>query len=79
MTRITNLDFPSFHRSTIGFDKMFEELNNDEKLKLPMPANGKVQLPNNHLQYAVTWYSLAFGLLIVYFAWHRQNGFLKIN
>ena len=27
MTRITNLDFPSFHRSTIGFDKMFEELN----------------------------------------------------
>jgi surfeit locus 1 family protein len=44
-----------------------------------MPANGKVQVPNNHLQYAITWYSLALGLLIVYFAWHRQNGFLKIN
>ena len=56
-----------------------DELNIDEKLKLPMPANGNVQIPNNHLQYAVTWYSLALGLLIVYFAWHRQNGFLKIN
>ena len=56
-----------------------DELNIDGKLKLPMPANGKVQVPNNHLQYAITWYSLALGLLIVYFAWHRQNGFLKIN
>lgn len=27
MTRITTLDFPTFHRSTIGFDKMFNELN----------------------------------------------------
>ena len=56
-----------------------DELNIDGKLKLPMPANGKVQIPNNHLQYAITWYCLALGLLIVYFTWHRQNGFLKIN
>ena len=27
MTRITSLDFPTFHRSTIGFDKVFEDLN----------------------------------------------------
>ena len=68
------------HLNIIGEKEFYiDELNIDEKLKLPMPANGKVQVPNNHLQYAITWYSLALGLLIVYFAWHRQNGFLKIN
>ena len=68
------------HLNIVGEKEFYiDELNIDEKLKLPMPANGKVQVPNNHLQYAITWYSLAIGLLIVYFAWHRQNGFLKIN
>ena len=56
-----------------------DELTLDEKLKIPMPANGAIRVPNNHLQYAITWYSLAIGLIFVYFAWHRQNGFLKIN
>ncbi len=56
-----------------------DELNIDGKLKLPMPANGKIQIPNNHLQYAITWYSLAIGLLLVYIAWHRQNGYFRIN
>ena len=56
-----------------------DELNFDEKLKIPMPANGKITIPNNHLQYAITWYGIAFGLLVVYFSWHRQNGLLKIN
>ena len=27
MTRITTLDLPSFHRATIGFDRMFEQLD----------------------------------------------------
>ena len=56
-----------------------DELNIDEKLKIPMPANGKITIPNNHLQYAITWYGIALGLLVVYFSWHRQNGLLKIN
>ena len=56
-----------------------DELNIDGKLKLPMPANGKIQIPNNHLQYAITWYSLAIGLLIVYIAWHHQNGYFRIK
>ena len=56
-----------------------DELTLDDKLKIPMPANGTIRVPNNHLQYAITWYSLAMGLIFVYFAWHRQNGFLKIN
>jgi len=26
MTRLTTLDLPNFHRATIGFDRMFNEL-----------------------------------------------------
>jgi surfeit locus 1 family protein len=33
---------------------------------LPSPATLRVNLPNNHLQYAVTWYALAAGLLAVF-------------
>ena len=29
MTRLTTLDLPTFARATIGFDRMFEELNRE--------------------------------------------------
>jgi surfeit locus 1 family protein len=32
-----------------------------------------VSFPNNHLQYALTWFALALGLLAVFFAWARQQ------
>lgn len=35
----------------------------------PQPARLIPRLPNNHLQYAVTWYGLAFALLLVSAAW----------
>ncbi|HVZ70263.1 MAG TPA: SURF1 family protein [Rhizomicrobium sp.] len=39
------------------------------------PKGGQtvVSLPNNHLQYAITWYLMAVGLLAVYLAYHRQR------
>jgi surfeit locus 1 family protein len=33
-----------------------------------------VDLPNNHLQYAITWFALALGLLAVYLSYHAQKG-----
>ena len=33
-----------------------------------------VDLPNNHLQYAITWFGLALGLLGVYLAYHSSRG-----
>jgi surfeit locus 1 family protein len=33
-----------------------------------------VNLRNDHLQYAVTWFALAETLLIMYFIWHRSQG-----
>ena len=44
--------------------------------ELPVPAGGwpkpgklVVNLPNNHLQYAITWFGLAMALAGVYLVW----------
>src|SRR6185437_8114891 len=36
---------------------------------LPKPGKLSVQLPDNHLQYALTWFALALGLAGVYVTW----------
>jgi surfeit locus 1 family protein len=36
---------------------------------LPKPGKLQVQIPNNHLQYAITWFGLALGLAGVYIVW----------
>ncbi len=46
---------------------------------LPRPGKIVVNLPNNHLQYIITWYGLAAALAAVYLTWvfgagQRQNG-----
>jgi surfeit locus 1 family protein len=33
----------------------------------------RVMLPNNHLQYAITWFSLAVALIVIYVLFHRHN------
>jgi surfeit locus 1 family protein len=40
---------------------------------LPQPGETRFSFPNNHLQYAITWYGLAVALLAVFavFAWRR--------
>jgi surfeit locus 1 family protein len=38
-----------------------------------------VDLPNNHLQYAITWFGLALGLLGVYLAYHSSRGRLGLR
>jgi surfeit locus 1 family protein len=42
---------------------------------LPIPGTTIVSFPNNHLQYAITWYGLALALLGVgsYFLYGRRN------
>jgi surfeit locus 1 family protein len=36
---------------------------------LPLPARIEVHLPDNHLQYVITWFGLALALAGVYLAW----------
>ena len=33
----------------------------------------RLELSNDHLQYAITWFSLAVALIVVYFLFHRRN------
>ena len=33
----------------------------------------RLELPNNHLQYALTWFSLAIALVVIYVLYHRNN------
>jgi len=32
-----------------------------------------LELPNDHLQYAITWFSLAIALVVIYVLYHRKN------
>jgi surfeit locus 1 family protein len=40
---------------------------------LPQPGKLVVNLPNNHLQYAITWYGLALALVVVFVVWARGS------
>jgi surfeit locus 1 family protein len=41
---------------------------------LPRPGKLEVRLPDNHLQYAVTWYGLALVLVVVFVTWASGFG-----
>jgi surfeit locus 1 family protein len=40
----------------------------------PLGGQTRVDFPNDHLQYAITWFGLALALLAVYFLYHRSRG-----
>jgi surfeit locus 1 family protein len=37
----------------------------------------RLTLPNNHLQYAITWFSLAVALIVIYVLYHRRNAGMR--
>lgn len=39
---------------------------------LPIGGQTRVNLPNDHLQYAITWFALAIGLAVIYVLYHRR-------
>jgi surfeit locus 1 family protein len=44
----------------------------DTAITVPIPAEHLPQPPNNHLQYAITWYGLAVALLVIFTIWARK-------
>lgn len=40
---------------------------------LPVGGQTRVNLPNDHLQYAITWYALAVGLAAIYVIYHLRR------
>lgn len=38
----------------------------------PIGGQTRINLPNDHLQYALTWYALAVALIVIYVVYHRR-------
>ncbi|MBV8188500.1 MAG: SURF1 family protein [Alphaproteobacteria bacterium] len=45
----------------------------------PIGGQTRLDIPNDHLQYAVTWFLIAAALIGVYLAYHWENGRLAIG
>jgi surfeit locus 1 family protein len=45
----------------------------------PEPMSTKLDIPDNHLGYAITWFSLALVLLVIYLRYHYVRGRLKFS
>lgn len=41
---------------------------------LPMGGQTRLDIPNNHLSYVLTWYGFAVVLVVIYIAYHRREG-----
>jgi surfeit locus 1 family protein len=39
----------------------------------PIPSDGKISLRNDHLGYAITWFTLAFAGIIMFALYHREK------
>ena len=39
----------------------------------PIGGQTRINLPNDHLQYAITWFALAIALSVIYVIYHRQK------
>ena len=62
MTRLTTLDLPSFHRATIGFDRLFDQLNQEFANSKPQgyPPYNIAQV--NDDEYVITVAVAGFGM-----------------
>jgi surfeit locus 1 family protein len=45
----------------------------------PEPLPSAINIPDNHLNYALTWFSLAVVLLVIYLRYHYVRGRLKFS
>jgi surfeit locus 1 family protein len=45
---------------------------------LPVGGQTRLDIPNDHLQYAITWFLIALALAGVYLAYHWENGRLTV-
>jgi surfeit locus 1 family protein len=45
---------------------------------VPIGGQTRLDIPDDHLQYAITWFGIALALVGVYLAYHWQNGRLTV-
>jgi surfeit locus 1 family protein len=71
------LDIPkiaSFTGKTIGNVYVRALAGADDEGKLPMPGKANIEIRNDHLEYAIIWYSLAVILSVIYLIYVREQG-----
>ena len=45
----------------------------DQNINIPKPKKITVDVPNNHLKYAITWYSISISILFFYLYFRKKN------
>ncbi len=45
----------------------------DKDIKIPLPKKISVDLPNNHLKYAITWYAISISILFYYLYYRKKR------
>ena len=45
---------------------------------IPVGGQTRLDIPNDHLSYAITWFLIALALAGVYLAYHWENGRLTV-
>ena len=45
----------------------------DQNIDIPKPKKITVDVPNNHLKYAITWYSIAISILLYYLYFRKKK------
>jgi surfeit locus 1 family protein len=45
----------------------------DLDVKVPLPRKITIDVPNNHLKYAITWYSIAISILLYYLYFRKKK------
>ena len=45
---------------------------------VPIGGQTRLDIPNDHLQYAITWFGIALAMMGVYLAYHWENGWLSV-
>ncbi len=70
------VDLPAMAKAD-GFDRVAPFYIDVDAAPNPggWPRGGvtRLALPNDHLQYAITWFSLAVALIVIYVLFHRRN------
>ena len=57
----------------LKFSKYIIYLNDSNSNKIPKPKNISANLSNNHLKYALTWFSLAISIFLIYLYFRKKN------
>ena len=47
--------------------------NGEQKNSFPIPKKISSDLPNNHLKYSLTWFSIAISILLIYLYFRKKN------